>query len=856
MFTIKNKVTISFVISSVCTALGITLHAQNKIVLFQPEKDAIEISSAPILIDPQDNKTITKAAQLFQSDLEKTTNQKHPLWNTLEKRNTIILAGDLQSKYIQQLVQSGKIKVQDIENQWEKFKIFTLKNPFPKVKNAIVILGSDRRGTAFGMMELSRQMGVSPWNWWADVPVTKHPQLFIAKNAIIEDAPKVKYRGIFINDEEPALGPWAREKFGGINHLFYGKVFELLLRLKANFMWPAMWGKSFNNDDSLNFPTADTFGIVMGNSHHEPLMRAQAEWHKYGKGHWDFTKNKAVLNQFWNKGMESTKPYEKVVTIGMRGDGDEPMQEGTATKLLEDIVKDQREIIAKTSGKPAEETPQLWALYKEVQDYYDAGMRVPDDVTLLLSDDNWGNIRRLPNLQAKPRKGGYGIYYHLDYVGDPRNYKWINTNNISRIWEQMNLAYQYDAKQIWILNVGDLKPMEFPINFFLDYAWNPDQIKRNDLRQYSIHWSQEQFGKNVADSVAYLIDTYAQFSARRKPELINENSFSLQNYNEFSRLTGDFIQLHHQAISLENKIQSNQKDAYYQLVLHPIEALSNLYKLYFYTALNHQAYKDWNMWSNVYADSVKQLYLNDSMISLKYNRLNHGKWNHMMDQTHIGYTYWQQPDNNSMPTLQYRPPGDKYIGKEIKPEAVINPMTSTKNPIFQAENGYVSILANHFTSAKQGIHNQWETIYNIGRESDGMETFPVNVRNESDFATMPQLKYLFQATSKDSIKLHTFYSPTLNFMHSKTGLRIAIAIDDETPQIISINKDESDHLKWQQWVANNVIEKISMHHLGSGNNHTITVYGMDPGIVLQKLIIDLGGLQKSYLGPQETFAKP
>ncbi|MEI9910879.1 MAG: glycosyl hydrolase 115 family protein [Bacteroidota bacterium] len=385
-------------------------------------------------------------------------------------------------------------------------------------------------------------MGVSPWYWWADVPVKKRPSLYCKKGTTLSDSPKVKYRGIFINDEAPALSGWSKEKFGGFNHHFYEKVFELMIRLKANYLWPAMWGNAFYDDDSLNIQSADDYGIVIGTSHHEPLMRAHDEWRRYGKGKWNYDSNEVRLKEFWRSGMQRAT-NEKIVSVGMRGDGDEPMSRETATALLEKIVKDQRAIIEEVTKQPASATPQLWALYKEVQDYYDKGMRVPDDVTLLLCDDNWGNIRKLPKPGEKPRKGGYGIYYHFDYVGGPRNYKWLNTNPITRVWEQMHLAWEYKAREIWIVNVGDIKPMEFPISFFLDYAWNPAKISADDLQKYTEQWAASQFGDKYGKDIAGIILKYTKYNGRRKPELLDANTYSLQNYNEAESVTTEYNNL-------------------------------------------------------------------------------------------------------------------------------------------------------------------------------------------------------------------------------------------------------------------------------------------------------------------------
>ena len=352
----------------------------------------------------------------------------------------------------------------------------------------------------------------------------------------------MKYRGIFINDEAPALSGWTREKFGGFNHQFYEKVFELILRMKGNYLWPAMWGNAFNDDDKLNPRLADEYGIVMGTSHHEPMMRAQQEWKRYGKGEWNYDHNDSTLREFWRQGIRNMGTHESIVTVGMRGDGDMPMTEGSNIALLERIVADQRRIIGEVTGKDPSATPQLWALYKEVQDYYDKGMRVPDDVTLLFADDNWGNIRRLPT-RERHAAGGFGVYYHFDYVGGPRNYKWLNTNPIARVWEQMHLAYEYGANRIWIVNVGDLKPMEFPIQFFLDYAWNPGEVASRAAAGVHAQWAEQQFGAAHAAEIADVVTKTYKYAGRRKPELLAPETYSLANYREAETVVAEYAAL-------------------------------------------------------------------------------------------------------------------------------------------------------------------------------------------------------------------------------------------------------------------------------------------------------------------------
>lgn len=609
--------------------------------------------SASIYADEADYPGVLRTAADLQKDIFAVTRYKPLYATTTPVGKTVVLIGTIgKSKLIDRLIASKKLNVIDIRGKWETFLSQVIDKPMPGIDRALVIAGSDKRGTIYGIYDLSKQIGVSPWYWWADVPVKNQSKLYVLTGRHSAGTPAVKYRGIFINDEAPAFSGWAKEKFGGVNHELYAHMFELILRLKGNYLWPAMWGNAFNDDDPLNRKTADDYGIVMGTSHHEPMDRAQQEWKRYGTGEWNYEKNADVLRSFWRKGIENMGSAETIVTVGMRGDGDMPMQEGTNITLLENIVADQRKIITSVTGKPAEHTPQMWALYKEVQDYYDKGMRAPDDVTLLLCDDNWGNIRKLPAIDAKPRAGGYGIYYHFDYVGGPRNYKWINTNPITKTWEQMHLAYQHHADKVWIVNVGDLKPMEYPISFFLDYAWNPDKIGPADIEAYTRKWAEQQFGRQYSVQIAGILSAYTKYNGRRKPELLNENTYSLTNYNEFERVVNDYEYLNNRADSLYRIIPAQYKDAYYELVLHPVAASANLYQLYYATALNRLYAKQGRSATNQMAAKVKAFFANDAAISKYYNtQLAGGKWAHMMDQTHIGYTYWQEPKTNAMPAV-------------------------------------------------------------------------------------------------------------------------------------------------------------------------------------------------------------
>lgn len=844
--------------------LAVSLYAQQLVSETQiPNSFAIVSASgnAMIYADGGDFTLIQKSASFLQQDIERVTGKKPELINTFpaSAKNIIIIGSIEKSSLIQQLIQQKKINVDKIKNKWEAYQLQTLSNPFKGIESALVIVGSDRRGTAYGVFELSQQMGVSPWYWWADVPVKKKSSLYIKKGIIISDAPKVKYRGFFINDEAPAFSGWTKEKFGGVNHNVYEKIFELLLRLKANYLWPAMWGNAFNDDDTLNPKLADEYGIVMGTSHHEPMLRAQQEWKRYGKGKWDYDSNEVVLKQFWKKGIENMRSHESIVTIGMRGDGDKPMTQGTATALLERIVADQRKIIEDVTGKPASATPQLWALYKEVQDYYDKGMRVPDDVTLLLCDDNWGNIRKLPKLNEPKRKGGYGIYYHFDYVGGPRNYKWINTNNIARVWEQMHLAYEYGVDKIWIVNVGDLKPMEFPISFFLEYAWNTQKWNENNLKDYYTNWASQQFGNTYAKEIGEIIKKYSQYNARKKPELLSPETYSLANYNEADNVVNDYNKLADEAEKINQQLPAEYKDAFFELVLHPVKASANLNELYVTVAKNRLFYSQRAAAANKLADRAKQLYLNDSLISSQYNHtIANGKWNHMMDQTHIGYTYWQQPPINKMPEVKYVPKdsiieqGIKVDVRNITAENLIP--KSLKGNFFYEKDGYVSIQAEHFTKAINTSNIHWKVIPDIGRDGSGITTFPVTASAQIPNTNSPHVEYDLFVYDSGKATINAYFSPTLNF-HNDEGLKYAVSIDDELPQIISINKEDNNVRTWEGWVANNIIIKTTNHTITKQGKHILKYWVVSSAVVLQKLVVDFGGMKTSYFGPPETLKK-
>ncbi|MHA6249050.1 glycosyl hydrolase 115 family protein [Pontibacter sp. CAU 1760] len=916
---------------------------------------AAEGKAAPLVVSDQDYPGVVRVAKHLQADIKRVTNLEPQLTvgKKAPKAKEIILVGTLgKSPLIDKLVHDKKLDVAGIAGRWETSLIQVVEKPMRGVDRALVIAGSDKRGTIYGMYDLSDEMGVSPWYWWADVPVKKKDNVYVLPGRHTQGEPAVKYRGFFINDEAPALSGWSKEKFGGFNHQFYDKVFELLLRMKGNYLWPAMWGNAIYADDSLSAPLADEYGVVLGTSHHEPLTRAHDEWRRFGKGPWNYNTNKENLQDFWRKGMERMGTNESIVTIGMRGDGDEPMSEESNIALLEGIVADQRKIIAEVTGKPASETPQIWALYKEVQDYYDKGMRVPDDVTLLLADDNWGNIRKLPKPGEKQHAGGYGIYYHFDYVGGPRNYKWLNTNPIPRVWEQMHLAKQYGADRIWLVNVGDIKPVEFPLEFFMDYAWNPDKWPADRLQEYTVQWAAEQFGSEYAQPIADILAAYGKYNGRRKPELISPETYSLTNYREAERVVEEYNQLVEKAEQIYQKLPAEYKDAYYQLVLFPVKVSANLNELHITTGKNYLYAKQHRAAANDMATKVRELFEKDQALMKYYNEeLADGKWRHMMDQTHISYTYWQQPEKDIMPVVKlvnvapgakmgialegsdawwpleksqavlptFTPFGQQsyYIelfnqGKKpfsykvqsgapwlhissaqgtvdkeqrllvsvdwqkaptgiqrvpititgpdkttVKVEAVVNNPADVKPGQvsgFVESNGYVAMEAAHYTRAVSNGPIEWQLLPDLGKTMSAMTPFPVTAKTQQPGGDSPHLQYKMHLLNAGEIKVHAYLSPTLNF-NASDGLKFAVSIDDETPQIINMHKGNSESA-WNNWVADNINIQTSTHKVNKPGEHVLKFWMVDPGVVLQKLVVDTGGLKPAYLGPPESYYQP
>ena len=798
-------------------------HAADAFITFQSAQGTLQLRDVSISCTDGEHSCVQIAAANLLRDFEQVTGVK-PQRGGNDARVVIGTIGS--NPQIDQWVKQGLLK--DLKGKTEKYIIKT-------IGKQLVIAGSDKRGTVYGIYELSRQIGVSPWYYWADVPVVKHPELYVKEGEYTDGEPAVRYRGLFLNDEAPCLTTWVKNTFGTNygGHQFYEKVFELILRLKGNYLWPAMWGWAFYADDPENLKTADKMGVMMGTSHHEPMARNHQEYarDRKGWGAWNYSTNKENLDRFFREGIERMKGTDDIVTIGMRGDGDEAMGNGTDTKLLETIIDNQRRIIKEVTKRPAKETPQIWALYKEVQDYYDAGLRVPDDVTVLLCDDNWGNVRRLPTAEEQKRKGGWGLYYHVDYVGAPRNTKWINVTPIQNMWEQLQLAYNGGIQKLWILNVGDLKPMEYPIQLFMDMAWNPNKYKVDNLLCHTYEFCAESFGEDQACEASQILNLVSKYNGRITSEMLDASAYTT---DEFAQVVGEYQALEVRALRQFITLKPEARDAYRQIILFPVQAMGAVYEMYYAQAMNLKLAALGDPEANCWAERCRQAFKRDSLLNLQYNKeIAGGKWDGMMIQKHISYRTW----NDNFPA--------DVVPMLKKVE------TSAQGPTFSPADGYISIEAEHTYSRENASQAQWTVIPFMGRTKSGIALMPYT--QKTDAAT---LTYRFKADGAKTAKVHVVTKSTLDFL-DKGGLVYDVAIDGGKPASINFNsnlneKPENIYSVYYPTIALRVVEKEVELPIAEGDIHTLTIHPQDPGIVFEKIVIDLGGYQKQFLFGKES----
>ncbi|MFJ5308660.1 glycosyl hydrolase 115 family protein [Streptomyces sp. NPDC088350] len=671
-------------------------------ISFSRTTGAFPLIGAPVVVDPDDHPGVVRVAGDLRDDIERVTGVRP---GSAPARLVVLVGTIGRSALIDGLVAAGKLDVSGIRGRWETSLQTVVERPMPGVDRAFVVAGSDPRGTIFGAYDVSYGIGVSPWHWWDDVPPTRRDEVWVLPGRYSQGTPVVKYRGFFINDENPALGTWAPAYFGpgkapgypgGFTADFYGRVFEVLLRLKGNYLWPAVWGRAFAEDDPENHRRAAAYGVVMGTSHEAPMMRGIEEWNRHavaavrdssgaivtpghdpygGTGEWSYRLNSQAIRAYWRAGVQRMvdQGFEGVVTLGMRGNGDTSLPDGDGIELMREIIAAQRRIIEEVTGRPAAETPQVWTLYKEVQRYWDRGLRAPDDVTVVLTDDNWGNIRKHPEVAAGERAGGYGLYYHFDYVGAGRNYKWVDTANLRNVWEQLHAAYAYGNRGLWVANVGDLKGNELPTEFFLNYAWNPEGWDADELSGWELRYARQNFGAAEAVAISEVLAEYGQLQARRKPELLNRRITLVDGrvvyddqrtpfafgHRELERVTEEWRELGRRAERIGRRLPGGGvRDAWFELVGYEVLATANLYALRSAEFTNLLYAAQGRAATNDLADAAEAGLAADLALAERFNSaVAGGKWRGFQTQPHIDYgdverygpnAGWQQPEKNNV----------------------------------------------------------------------------------------------------------------------------------------------------------------------------------------------------------------
>lgn len=925
-------------------------------------------AAAEIVADAADWPGVLRAAGDLQNDIAKVSGvaPKFSREGNFAGKEVIIIGTVGKSELINKLVSAGKISVAEISNKWESFFIQTVPQPFPGADNALVICGSDKRGTIYGIYELSEQMGVSPWYYWADVPVPHRDALFVKPGKFSQGEPSVKYRGIFLNDEAPALTGWIQEKFGrapgfsgaaNYGPCFYTNLFEVILRCRGNYLWPAMWNNAFNEDDTNNPALADLYGIVMGTSHQEPMLRAQKEWDrgpgkKVGNWNWNKTNQQPVLQQFWRDGIRRNKNFESIVTLGLRAENDSGAELGK--DLTETVIGVQRKILAEEINPDLTKVPQLWCLYKEVMGYYNEGLRVPDDVTLLWAEDNWGNVRRLPTAEERKRSGGAGVYYHFDYHGGPRSYQWLNTSPLPKIWDQMSLAKQYGADRIWIVNVGHFKGYELPMEFFLNFGWNTERWNAENLGDFTKLWAAREFGNEFAADIADIYSKFAKYNGRRKPELVDANTFSVVNYREFETVVNDWNAIAKRSQEIFDKLPETKRAAFYELVLFPVKACAQLNEMYFAAAKNNLYADQGRASANDFAAKTRELFVVETNLFKHFNEeFLGGKWNHFMDQGVIGYKTWVDPHFNNLDAVELietnvpdaaalgvavegselaatngeislpqfdsfnrqkfyveifnrgkapfefsakanqpwillsgtggtienekrilvsvdwaQVPKDSALGeieitgaggKVIVKVPAFNPAEPTRDSVkgFVEGQGFVSLEPEHFSANKAAGENCWELLPDYGRTLSGMRAVtPVDAPAATPGKDSACLEYKMYLFNTHTVQVVAVTSPVLNFMPHR-AIRYAVSFDDEPPQTVTLVPENytagNGNADWENSVKINARIGKSTHTVGAPGRHTLKVWMIDPGVVLQKIVVNTGELKRNYLGPPESF---
>lgn len=961
-------------------------HAQVAVHEKSPEtKYAFTLASprqtAAILYDASDAAVVKRAAELFAADVEAVTGRRPQVTSATGETGPAVIVGTVGgSALIRRLSEAGKIDTAPLEGAWERYLIQTVANPLPGIRKALVIAGSDRRGAAYGLFTLSELIGVSPWYWWADVPVKKHAALHVDAPPTYSQTPSVRYRGIFLNDEDWGLTPWASQTFeperGNIGPRTYAKVCELLLRLKANYLAPAMHPVSTSfNQIPENKLVADTFAIVMGSTHCEPLLlNTASEWDTQTMGPWNYDKNKEGINRVLTQRVRENSPYENVYTLALRGLHDGamsttlPMHE--KVRMLQQALLDQRQILAENIDRPVETVPQFTP-YKEVLEIYSNGLELPDDVTIVWPDDNYGYMKRLSGVREQRRTGRSGVYYHVSYLGVPHSYLWFSTTPPSLMYEELRKAYDTTADRLWLLNCGDLKGSEMQVSLFLDMAWDIGRFTADNVVTYPARWLAGIFGEAYYDRLEAMTREHLRLAFPRKPEYmgwgyhwnrfdhnceqLTDTDFSFTNYDEAPRRLEAYRKLGARAEALLHEIGDEARPAFYQLVYYPLRGAELMNRMTLGGQRNRWYARQGRAATNAVRDEVQRCYDSLQVITRGYNSLLGGKWNHMMSmrQNYDGVSaYFNLPhlathDAAGAPRLALQVAGedvtgarafhalpafDNYLrrtypveiynrgggtlawtahasepwvvlsksaGKTADEERITvgidwekapsgnavpaqivfrageqseKVLVSLFNPtapsraelrgIYVENNGCVSIPAAGCHRVRENDRIKITAVEDLGIEGPALQlgdpTAPLQIFRSRD---VPCAEYDFYAFDAGSVDVYTYVLPTFP-LHADRDFRIGENTNTDTKYSVQIDDGalatpSSSHVEYSQvWfesVLRNCAVNKSTLHIDKPGRHTLRIRVGDPGIVLQKIVLDFGGMKRSYLGPQSTL---
>lgn len=814
-----------------------------------------------VYTDAADEEVVKRTAQMFIEDAARVTGNKmlQPVAKNKLKKNMVIIGTIGKNVLIDQLISNNKLQVSSIKNQWERFCIKLIKNPFPNVEQALVIAGSDRRGTAYGVFTVSEAIGVSPWYWWADVPVKRSENIFIKPVNFVSSAPSVKYRGIFINDEDWGLKPWATKTYekqlGDIGPATYEKICELLLRLKANMFAPAMHsctGAFYSHPESKLI--ADAYAIIVTTSHCEPLLfnnAAKSEWDTKKDGDWDYGTNSATIKKKLDDRVKEAALYENIYTIGLRGLHDEGIR-GKYTmnekvNLVANAMNDQRDILKKYLKKNITDIPQIYVPYKEALDVYNNGLEVPQEATLVWTDDNYGYIKRLSNPAEQKRSGRSGVYYHTSYLGAPHDYLWLCTTPPVLMYEELHKAYQTGADRYWLLNVGDIKPAELAMQTFFDLAWNINGYNYEKIHEHQGNLLSDIFGASYKNDIQYILNNYYRLAWSRKPEFmgwerewdapaykdISPGEFSFQHYNEAQQRLTDYKRISDLTQKILHALPEEYQPAFFEILGYPVQGAYQMNRKFLMYQLNHEQVKAGNLDIGNWAAKESQIAFDSiNSLTVQYNSMLNGKWNGMMQLAPAFNAKYQ----NMPPVIISEGAGMKEV--DITPAA--EKLRLDKCTVIDLRNYTVKwSKPGHTLRLVKGIGYDWESVQ-LGEATE--------IQGDAEDLKGSRFEYGFTAENADSVTVYVYSVPFFPLYNGKSTA-FGVSVDQQKPVVIK-NEPKEFSKEWKdQVLQNSFVSSVKFPVKKVLGKHTLSLICGDPGVIIQKVVIDWGGLQKTYIGP-------